>query len=155
MPEELILPIAEFDGEYEFLSNFYQFYFEWKGVRWNTSEHAYQAVKTTTGKEFEYVKNSRSPGEAKRRGKEIQRRSDWEQVKEEVMLDILRSKFAPSSRLSSRLLATGDAELIEGNSWHDKTWGVCNCSKCGGRGRNLLGKILMKIRAELMVNSSE
>ena len=44
---------------------------------------------------------------------------------------------------------TGDAELIEGNTWHDNYWGVCSCSKCNGRGKNRLGKLLMKVREEL------
>lgn len=149
MPDELVLPIAEFHGDYDFLSNFFRESFEWRGHIWQTSEHAYQATKSTTDEDLEYVKSANGPAEAKNRGREIKCREDWEKVKEAVMLDILRVKFAPSSWLSGRLLATGDAELIEGNSWHDKTWGVCNCSRCGGKGKNLLGKTLMKIRAEL------
>jgi len=46
------------------------------------------------------------------------------------------------------LLATGEAELVEGNSWHDLTWGRCSCLQHGGAGRNLLGQLLMTVRAE-------
>lgn len=47
-------------------------------------------------------------------------------------------------KLRSQLLSTGTAELVEGNWWNDRYWGVCN-----GRGENHLGKILMRIREEL------
>jgi len=150
MPTEFILPINNFRGEYDFLSNFFRHPFAWRDIEWQTSEHAFQAVKTTTMEEFEYVKNADSPAKAKRRGREIRCREDWEQIKEAAMLDILRAKFAPESWLASKLVATGSAELIEENKWHDNVWGVCFCPKCAKKkGRNLLGKTLMQIRAEL------
>lgn len=153
MPEELDIPVTCFDGDCKFLSNFSRDSFEWRGILWDTSEHAYQAVKTTTDEELDWVWTADGPGEAKRRGRAIRCRDDWEDIKEEVMLDILRSKFAPGTELAAKLVATGNAELVEGNHWHDCTWGVCNCSKCGGKGKNLLGKTLMKIREELEENT--
>jgi ribA/ribD-fused uncharacterized protein len=85
-----------------------------------------------------------TPGEAKKEGGKLARRPDWEQVKFQVMEDCVRYKFAHHPELKAQLLATGDAELIEGNDWGDKIWGVFH-----GEGENRLGKILMKIRAEL------
>lgn len=64
------------------------------------------------------------------------------------MEDGLRLKFT-DPELKSKLLATGDEELVEGNTWHDRTWGRCVCSKCGGQGQNLLGQLLMELREEI------
>ena len=85
-----------------------------------------------------------NPSEAKRLGRRVRLRSDWEQVKYDVMLDVVRAKFNQHPDLAQKLLATGDEELVEGNDWGDTYWGVCN-----GRGKNMLGKILMRVRAEL------
>ena len=149
MPQEIDIPITVFDGDHEFLSNFSPDSFEWRNIHWQTSEHAYQAVKTVNHEEFEYVKNADSPGQAKKRGRRIKCRADWEQIKDEVMLDILRCKFAPGTELAGKLVATGEAELVEGNYWHDCYWGRCTCAGCGNKGKNMLGKTLMQIRAEL------
>ena len=85
------------------------------------------------------------PAKAKRFGKTVRLRPDWESVKLQIMEDLVMAKFADHEDLRSKLLATGDAQLIEGNHWHDFFWGVCNCGKCP-EGQNHLGKILMKVR---------
>lgn len=89
-----------------------------------------------------------TPGRAKRMGRMVQLRGDWEQVKFNIMLDIVLAKFHQHKDLSEALLDTGDATLIEGNTWHDTTWGVCN-----GVGTNWLGKILMMVRAQLKLEA--
>jgi predicted NAD-dependent protein-ADP-ribosyltransferase YbiA (DUF1768 family) len=61
-----------------------------------------------------------------------------------VMETCVRYKFSQNTDLRAELIATGDAYLEEGNSWNDRYWGVCD-----GQGENHLGKILMKVRAEL------
>lgn len=81
-------------------------------------------------------------GQAKRRGYRVKLRDDWELVKLGIMEDLVRQKFNEKT-LGDMLLATGDAELVEGNDWGDKFWGVCD-----GEGQNMLGKILMKVRSE-------
>ena len=83
----------------------------------------------------------------KRKGRRVKLRSDWEQVKTTVMREVLGIKFL-DPELSSKLLATGNEELIEGNTWNDRFWGVCR-----GSGRNVLGKLLMEIREDLMLDS--
>lgn len=110
---------------------------------WNSLEHAYQAAKTLVKGEQDIIWASKSAKEAKRIGKALTMRNDWESIKENVMLDLLRIKFQYGT-LKEQLLSTGDAELIEGNWWGDTYWGVCK-----GVGENKLGKLLMKVRSEL------
>ena len=69
---------------------------------------------------------------------------DWEEVKDQIMYEICLAKFTQNEELKEKLLATGNEELVEGNTWHDTYWGVCN-----RRGKNKLGKILMRVRSEL------
>lgn len=99
------------------------------------------------------VRRAPTAGEAKRLGgpKGIVNplRGDWDQVKIHVMLDLLRSKFR-DPQLAGALLDTGDADLEEGNHWHDNWWGNCTCRRCAQIvGLNWLGCALMVIRSEL------
>ena len=140
--------IAMFDGKYAFLSNFEQSPFTVVGVTFPTVEHWFQAFKTLDPQEFRNIVAAETPGKAKRMGRHATLRPDWEEVKVDVMREGLRKKFAiPEFRV--KLLATGDEELIEGNTWHDRTWGRCVCDKCGGQGQNLLGQLLMELRTEI------
>lgn len=134
--------IVRFAGPYRFLSNFYARPLLYEGERFPTAEHAYQAAKCMRSDEFRMIRDAPSPGAAKRMGRKIAIRDDWEAVKEKVMLSVVRAKFA-DAYLRRRLASTGTAELIEGNNWGDRFWGVCR-----GEGENRLGKILMKVRAE-------
>ena len=135
--------INSFKGDYFFLSNFYESPVTFNGRTFQNNEAAFQAEKTLD----ETVKESfcdLKPNKAKYLGRKIQLRPDWETVKEETMLIIVRAKFIQNKALQEKLLATGDAYLEEGNDWGDKIWGTVN-----GEGQNLLGKILMKVRNEL------
>ena len=89
-----------------------------------------------------------SPGEAKSAGRRLKLRTDWEKVKDQVMEDLVRKKFSDRG-LARGLLETEDAELIEGNTWNDQTWGMVKDSDGKWHGQNRLGKILMKVREEL------
>ena len=94
-----------------------------------------------------------TPRAAKELGQIIEKRPDWETYKETVMYEVLVEKFKDRV-LCKRLLATGGAELIEGNWWHDNTWGNCSCTNCiYTEGKNLLGKTLMRVRSELRCES--
>jgi ribA/ribD-fused uncharacterized protein len=135
--------IAWFRDEYDFLSNFYSVEIEYEGVVFPTVEHAFQAAKTLDLDERRKISAVSAPGSAKRMGRRVKLRSDWEQIKVGLMRDLLRIKFS-SPDLAKRLLATASAELIEGNTWNDTFWGVCR-----GRGRNMLGQLLMEIRQEI------
>ena len=141
--------IVEFDGQYAFLSNFYSSPFIYEGIVYPTNEHFFQAMKTLDIDERKKIAAAETPGKAKRMGRNVQLRSDWEKVKVYYMELGLRLKFA-NKALAEKLIATGDEELVEGNWWCDQTWGSCNCSKhIRTPGRNLLGMLLMELRKEL------
>ncbi len=133
--------IDSFQGEFRWLSNFWPCSVMLDGMTFPSTEHAYQAAKTLTLGERKKFQVG-TAGQAKRLGRKVKIRSDWESVKLDVMLNLLRQKFS-SGELRSKLIATGNTELIEGNTWGDRFWGVCD-----GRGENHLGKLLMKVRAE-------
>ena len=156
------LCIASFTGRYQFLSNFSQTdqpIILWNQV-WQSAEHAFQAGKASNPDDFRWVRDAPTPAEAKRRGRQITLRRDWEQIKRTTMLQVVFTKFS-NQHLRDRLVATGDATLIEGNGWHDTYWGaVPDAQDLEGQvwqlpngtylaGRNWLGRILMSVR-ELM-----
>jgi len=136
--------IDQFRGEFDWLSNFFQCQVEFEGMNFSNVEAAFQAAKCLDMKERERFFGL-SGGQAKRLGRRVELRSDWEEVKIEIMRQVLKSKFTQNSELREKLIATGDTELIEGNNWNDTFWGVCR-----GKGRNHLGKLLMEVRAELV-----
>lgn len=138
-----LIEINEFQGKYRFLSNFWLVEVEFEGLVYPSVEHAYQAAKTTHLLGREIIRSQSSPGKAKRVGREVPIRPDWEDVKLDIMEELVRDKFEHEG-LRKELLATGNAKLVEGNWWHDTFWGVCD-----GEGQNHLGKILMKVRKEL------
>lgn len=135
-----------FDGKWAFLSNFYWNEIEHEGIVYPTNEHFFQAMKTLDSDERRQIANCLTPGQAKRMGRRVALRSDWESVKEDVMLLGLCLKFA-DEQLADWLLETGDEELVEGTTWHDNEWGNCSCPKCTNiEGKNKLGKLLMRVR---------
>ena len=135
--------IDRFVGDYWFLSNFYPSPVTFNGVVYPTVEHAYQAAKTLDPAERERIRICETPGQAKRLGRRVKLRSDWESIKIDVMATLVREKFR-DPQLAKKLLDTGDCKLIEGNDWGDRIWGMVN-----GTGKNYLGRILMAIRADL------
>ena len=136
--------IDSFSGEFHFLSNFHTSYILYDGIVWPTVEHAYQAMKTLDENQRMNILEANSPGEAKKLGRCVTMRVDWDDIKLEIMEELVREKFESKPKLAEKLLATEDIEIVEGNTWGDKFWGVCN-----GEGENHLGKILMKIRDEI------
>jgi hypothetical protein len=133
--------ITVFKGAYGYLSNFHV---EKDGL---TVEHRFQAAKAVHPGDARWIMTSARPAIAKQRGQNVHLRSDWEDVKEDIMLDLLRAKFAPGSELAGRLVETYPAELQEGNWWGDQYWGV---SLTTGQGQNRLGVLLMVVRTELL-----
>jgi len=134
-------------GANGWLSNFAPYPIVVDRIQWPTSEHFYQANKFTNDPEWmEAIRGSRGPYEAWRMGRSSDhpQRSDWNEVKESVMITAVRSKFEQHSDLQSFLLETEHAVLIE-HAPNDAFWG----NGGDGSGENRLGKILMMIRAEL------
>lgn len=143
--------INKFDGEYFFLSNFYYSPFVYDNITYPTVEHFFQAMKTLDRKERELIAKASTPGKAKRMGRKVKLREDWEEVKEEYMYIGLELKFTTHEDLQQKLIHTYPHYLVEGNTWHDNIWGDCSCEKCISiSGRNKLGKLLMKIRANFI-----
>lgn len=126
--------------QYTFLSNFWPAPVLFEGVCWPTVEHAYQAAKTLRLEERKRILTQPTPADAKRAGKRVTMRSDWEQRKLQVMGTLLCRKFA-HPELRVLLADTAPGVLEETNYWGDTYWGVCR-----GVGRNELGKMLMLIR---------
>lgn len=135
------MAINEFRGTNFFLSNFYNCPVTYNGNTYQNAEAAFHAQKDPArSKEFTKM----NPSEAKRLGRRVKLRKDWEQVKNKIMYEIVTEKFRQNLELAKRLLDTGDNILVEGNTWNDTYWGICN-----GRGKNHLGQILMRVRKEL------
>lgn len=140
--------ITKFRGQNYFLSNFYQAPVKYQGLFFANNEAAFQGAKVISTKQENQRLSFTSliARDAKHKGRHVLLRSDWEKVKDQVMYDIVLDKFTRNQDLCDKLLATKDAELIEGNTWHDTYWGYDITKK---RGKNKLGKILMQVRQQL------
>ena len=142
--------IEDFTGDYHFLSNFSPAQVRLDGVAYPTVEHAYQAAKTQEPEGRERIRGASTPDLARKMGRKLTARPDWHDLKVEVMRDLVRQKFAGRPDLAELLLATGDADLVEGNTWHDNFWGQCRCPRCAeAKGLNWLGRLLMEVREGL------
>lgn len=133
--------IDSFIGPYEFLSNFHPVNVALDGDIYPSVEHAYQAAKTNDIHKRARIRSAGTAAMAKAVGRGLPLRKGWHEERVGVMRELLLDKFVYPD-LRERLLATGDAELIEGNWWGDEFWGVCR-----GKGQNQLGKLLMEIRS--------
>lgn len=128
------------------MSNFYPQDMVFDGDTYSTSEHAFQAAKCVNRADKEKIINAETPTKAKAIGGKVQLRSDWEQVKDSVMEDVLKAKFS-DEKLRELLNNTKGSELVEGNWWHDQYWGTCSCERHNDTpGKNMLGILLMKVR---------
>lgn len=135
--------INEFRGKYYFLSNFSDSKITINGITFLNAEAAFQSFKDIE-RQSEF--SNLNPSSAKRKGRNVRLRHDWEQVKDSIMYQVVRAKFEQNDDLRLKLIATNNEYLEEGNTWNDTYWGVCR-----GRGKNMLGKILMKVRSELIL----
>lgn len=152
--------VPRFDGDYFFLSNFYEAPVVFKspilqpdedGLRFMTGEHAFQAAKIHAMDPLDKmarlnyvvgVANSPTPAKAKYAGRSVKIDTEkWDSIKEACMREVVFQKFYQHPELRKQLLATGDAMLVEGNTWGDTYWG-----RVEGKGYNKLGVILMEVR---------
>lgn len=143
----MLKEVKGFFGDFRFLSNFHIANVEYEGIIYPTTEAAFQAAKTFDIDERRKIAAMSEPKLAKRAGKRLKLRPDWESVKYNVMAQVCWEKFSKHSDLKQALLDTDDAYLEETNTWGDKIWGVSD-----GIGTNWLGKILMNIRSRLKSN---
>lgn len=138
--------IKGFRGYYFFLSNFDKYPVTIDGITYGCNEAAFQAQKALdTATKLLFV--NLEPNEAKKLGRKIKLRPDWEDVKDDIMYEIVKAKFEQNPHIMVKLLATGTQELIEGNTWHDNHFGDCICFGCRNKvGENVLGILLMRVR---------
>lgn len=121
---------------------------EHEGLIYYTPEHFYQAMKSTSEMTRELISKQQNGIKAKKVGRIITLRKDWEDIKIKVMFFAQRHRFSDGTAWRTRLQRT-DGEIVETNNWHDNYWGNCICNKCKEiEGKNMLGKILMEIRDE-------
>lgn len=148
--------ISTFDNEeHVFLSNFYPYKSDggkyslkvtvlYNGIVFDCVENAYQAAKTKD-KSLQEKFSKMSPYEIKKYWESNQDiRPEWNNIKLELMRDLVFQKFKNNSQLARLLLQTGDTILEEGNEWGDTFWGISQ-----DIGENNLGKILMYVRNKL------
>lgn len=135
--------------EYGEFSNFYPVPIRIGGKTYPSAEHYFQACKACSRKEHEAIRLTPTPGEAKRKGRGVALRTDWEEAKMGVMHSALRAKFSQHDDLKALLLSSGD-RVIHEDSPSDKIWGWM-----GGQGQDLLGKLLMELRTELREEEEE
>jgi ribA/ribD-fused uncharacterized protein len=155
-------PILSFRGEFRFCSNFQTLKIPviFENLEFFQTENAYVAGKTLDIELRKEIQNI-APGQAKSKGREIFEKNlfpnpAWnDEFKLKLMEDLVFQKFSKNEDLKEKLLATGDCEIIEGNTWHDNFFGSCTCGDCPPEKQrpkeeqNNLGKILMRVRAKL------
>ncbi|MEJ8770835.1 NADAR family protein [Streptococcus sp. HCA-5024] len=134
------------NDDYGFMSNFAPYPFSDGSKNWPTSEHYFQAQKFLVPLIQEKIRQIVSPMDAALEGRNRQNplRTDWEEVKDKVMLQALRMKFSQNPEIAKGLVATGDAILIE-HTRNDNYW----ADGGDGSGKNKLGLLLMQVREEL------
>ena len=132
---------------YGAFSNFYMCDFVFEGVTVNSVEAVFQAQKTIDPIEKKRIMHL-SPPMAKKAGRAVKLRSDWDKVKFDVMFKACYAKFSQNDDLKNLLLSTGDVLLVENTTgWHDNIWGQCSCPRCINKvGQNLHGRALMNVR---------
>ena len=140
---------------YEF-SNFYEAHFDWQNVRWRNAEQAFQCAKVGLGTDSFYHHSEELRkmygAQAKKYGRnEIVLQPNWDEVKYDIMLEIIEEKFRQNSELAYQLTETGNQYIIHDTTpWHDCTFGRCDCPSCKDRpAENIQGNCLMLVRAAL------
>lgn len=136
--------------EYGEFSNFAPFPIRVDGERWPTSEHYFQAQKFDDAAYRQTIQRAKTPMLAARLGRDRKHklRRDWESVKVSVMRAAVLAKFTQHDELRALLLSTGESKLVE-HTENDGYWGDGG----DGSGKNMLGRILMEIRARLRSES--
>lgn len=144
--------IPEFKNKYRWLSNFYPVEITLDGIAYPSVEHAYMSSKSddTSWKHF-CSDVSNSAGTVKKRSREIQLKPEWDNLKLSIMKECINQKYAQEP-FRSKLIATGNQHIQEGNWWGDQFWGVCLKS---GQGSNHLGKLILSVRDTLLVKNTQ
>ena len=139
--------ISEFQGTYCWLNNFWYSNMIIDGIQFISNEQWYVYNKTKEPKMREKILNLKKSGDIKRFGRKIKVRDDWEEIKIDIMYKGVEEKFKQNKILQKKLLSTWGMILQEGNTWGDEFWGI---NLKNGSGKNILGRIIMKVRLDLM-----
>lgn len=139
--------IDSFSGRHRWLSNFWPCLVPLGQFMYPSVENAYQAQKFPESEREAFTRYA--PGYAKKIATHRTLPEDWDTKKHSIMAQLIRRKFHFGSELAGLLIATDNAILVEGNTWGDTYWGVCD-----GDGENQLGHILMGHR-EHLINESK
>ena len=146
MTDQSIIYFYSVSDEYGEFSNFAAYSIKLKGKRWPTSEHYFQGQKFQDAGHREEVRRAKTPMLAARIGRDRKKklRRDWESIKDNVMREAVMAKFTQHDAVRELLLATGQAKIVE-HTANDAYWGDGG----DGSGQNMLGRILMEVRAKL------
>ena len=143
-----------YEQDFYVLSNFSAFRIEWAGISFDTSEKLYHWLKFTAPDarevqlDIQFANSAHEAFKIAERNR-ARRRQDWDAVKVDFMREILRAKAGQHEYVRRKLLATGGRELVE-DSWRDDFWGWGE----NRNGQNMLGKLWMQIRDELIASVS-
>ena len=137
--------IESFTGDYAFLSNAYNCKIEFEGLVYNNADAAYEAQKCLD-KNMMNKFTRLSSAKARAKGRNLPENEEFEYDKVNILYKIVLAKFKQNEDLKRKLLDTGDAELINDNTFRDEVYGVYN-----GRGMNILGKTLELVRSILKI----
>lgn len=151
-----MIKFSRTDKIYGCFSNFYPCTVKYEGITYPNSECAWQSLKTFDIEKRKSFSTYTAAG-AKKMGRRLKLRFDWEEVKYDLMVDVCHAKFSQNEDLKKILLSTKNELIIENTTaWHDNTWGNCECVRCKNtEGRNLLGKALMEVRKRLFEEEKE
>ena len=140
--------VYQFRGPYWFLSNFSPSSISYMGAVWPTAEHLFQAMKSRSWHGAERILEASTPAEAKKIGRKLELRDNWDRDRKQFMLEVVVKKFRQNDLLRAELCALEGWMLIEGNDWDDQFWGRTYESPytIPTMGKNYLGKILMAVR---------
>lgn len=141
--------INSFTNEYYFLSNYSDSEFVYDGIQYQNAESAFQSQKCANKEDRKQFSKLNST-EARKLGRKVSLRKDWESVKVNEMRKIVKEKFLQNPDLQKKLIETNSEYLEEGNTWGDRLWGTVD-----GCGANLLGQILMELRDELVLEKQD
>ncbi|MDD3900678.1 MAG: NADAR family protein [Fermentimonas sp.] len=148
MEEKIIIHFYSLNKEFGEFSNFALYPVKLKGKEWPTSEHYFQAQKFEDQSYQKEIQRAHSPMKAAElgRSREVKIRRNRDKIKDNVMYEAVYAKFTQYPELQELLLSTEDAILVEHTS-KDSYWGDGG----DGSGKNMLGKILIKVREKLYI----
>ena len=139
------MPDVMFSGKLRFLSNMYpcavRICVQGTEYVFQSAEAAYQAGKCADPKNVPLFAGAVTGPAAKKLGRKVGLRPDWEEQKVPWMAQVLEAKFTQNPELMERLVGTYPMELHETNTWKDAFWGIYQ-----GQGKDMLGKLLTDIR---------